>query len=35
MVLNAAWKMDVAGNKVARKEIAMIKVAGADHGAVR
>ncbi len=27
LVLNAAWKMDVAGNKVARKEIAMIKVA--------
>jgi acyl-CoA dehydrogenase len=26
MVLHAAWKMDVAGNKVARKEIAMIKV---------
>jgi acyl-CoA dehydrogenase len=26
MVLNAAWKMDTAGNKVARKEIAMIKV---------
>ena len=26
MVLNAAWKMDVAGNKVAKKEIAMIKV---------
>jgi acyl-CoA dehydrogenase len=26
MVLNAAWKMDVAGNKAARKEIAMIKV---------
>ncbi|MGF7159396.1 acyl-CoA dehydrogenase [Rhodoligotrophos appendicifer] len=27
LVLNAAWKMDVAGNKEARKEIAMIKVA--------
>ncbi len=26
MVLNAAWKMDSVGNKVARKEIAMIKV---------
>src|SRR5262249_21975764 len=26
MVLSAAWKMDVAGNKAARKEIAMIKV---------
>jgi len=26
MVLNAAWKMDTAGNKVAKKEIAMIKV---------
>ena len=27
LVLHAAWKMDVAGNKVAKKEIAMIKVA--------
>jgi len=27
LVLNAAWKMDKAGNKVAAKEIAMIKVA--------
>jgi acyl-CoA dehydrogenase len=26
LTLNAAWKMDVAGNKVARNEIAMIKV---------
>jgi acyl-CoA dehydrogenase len=26
MVLHAAWKMDVAGNKVAKQEIAMIKV---------
>jgi len=27
LVLHAAWKMDVAGNKVAKQEIAMIKVA--------
>jgi acyl-CoA dehydrogenase len=27
LVLHAAWKMDVAGNKGAKKEIAMIKVA--------
>src|SRR5262249_30013221 len=26
MVLSAAWKMDAAGNKAARKDIAMIKV---------
>ena len=26
LTLNAAWKMDTAGNKVARQEIAMIKV---------
>jgi acyl-CoA dehydrogenase len=27
LTLNAAWKMDIAGNKVAKQEIAMIKVA--------
>ncbi len=27
LTLNAAWKMDTAGNKVAKQEIAMIKVA--------
>ena len=27
LTLNAAWKMDAAGNKVAKQEIAMIKVA--------
>ncbi len=27
LTLNAAWKMDIAGNKAAAKEIAMIKVA--------
>jgi acyl-CoA dehydrogenase len=26
LTLNAAWKMDIAGNKVAKQEIAMIKV---------
>ena len=26
LTLNAAWKMDTAGNKVAKQEIAMIKV---------
>jgi acyl-CoA dehydrogenase len=27
LTLNAAWKMDTAGNKIAKQEIAMIKVA--------
>ena len=30
MVLHAAWKLDVGGNKEARKEIAMIKVMAAN-----
>ena len=32
LVLHAAWKMDVAGNKAAQKEIAMIKVAVPNVG---
>lgn len=30
LVLNAAWKMDTVGNRVARKEIAMIKAAAPE-----
>jgi acyl-CoA dehydrogenase len=32
LVMHAAWKMDVAGNKAAQKEIAMIKVAVPNVG---
>jgi len=32
LVLHTAWKMDVAGNKAAQKEIAMIKVAVPNVG---
>jgi acyl-CoA dehydrogenase len=32
LVLHAAWKMDVAGNKAAQKEIAMIKVSVPNVG---